>query len=149
MKRDFVTGESHEIMPGMGREDDGDGSNDDPAARKAKRDREAVLARRKFFIASALAGVAATSCDKGPTVCLNIAQTPPEDAAVPMPCLEPPASPEPHATAAPSSDPLLEPSVCLKIAMPRSPDAGAKTQAPAPAPKPRVCLKVAAPKDDD
>ncbi len=135
----------------MGGDDAGRGDKDEKKPQGASRDRDAILARRKFFIASALAGIAATSCDKDPKVCLNIAQPQREDAAAPMPCLEPPPKPQPEAQAEPTAsasptastpvpDPTKppEPSVCLKVAEP-----------PKPAPRPRVCLKVAVPKDDD
>ncbi len=135
----------------MGGDDAESGDDDKQKPKSPSRDRDAILARRKFFIASALAGIAATSCDKEPKVCLNIAQPQREDAAAPMPCLEALPKPQPEAQAAPPAsatptastpapDPTKpsEPSVCLKVAAP-----------PKPAPRPRVCLKVAMPKDDD
>lgn len=120
---------------------------------KTARDREAILARRRFFVASALAGVVAAGCDKPePQVCLKVAPVPVDDGgpspqpclsearpldAEPMPCLEV-ARPEPDA-GDPSSVIEPEPRVCLKVAAPPR-DAG-------PEPAPRPCLKVA-PKDD-
>lgn len=97
--------------------------------------RELILARRQFFIASALAGVALTGCDDRPSVCL--------DMPVPEPTTsEPTASAVPSATTTPApclDVPPPEPSVCLEMAMPEP------SAQPSPAPAPRVCLKRAAP----
>ncbi|MEZ4219482.1 MAG: hypothetical protein R3B13_01045 [Polyangiaceae bacterium] len=115
----------------------GSGKDDDSESRVTG-DREAILVRRKFFVASALAGLALTACDDKagkPTVCLNVAE-PVKDSGTAQPCLEP--VPPPTA----SNTEEQAPSVCLKVAMPPEPSAG-----PAPT-KPTVCLKVAPPPDE-
>ena len=38
-----------------------------------KDDRDKILARRRIFVASALAGAVVTGCKKDPQVCLNVA----------------------------------------------------------------------------
>ncbi|MCA9596163.1 MAG: hypothetical protein KC776_22770 [Myxococcales bacterium] len=116
------------------------------------RDRRAILARRKLLVASALAGLAATSCDKvnpfrpclspasipeggttntgGPATaqpCLE--PMPPRDAGAPEPCLSPPPQPCLSQTA---------PQPCLARAPPTDAAAGAE-------PEPQVCLKIAPP----
>ncbi len=124
-------------------------SDEEPSA---KRDRSSILARRKFFIASALAGITAASCNtKEPQVCLKTpaptegteeapAETDPPDVS---PTAEPTSAPSgsaPVASADPPPPPPPEPQVCLKV------------PAPSPTndkPKPQVCLRVAAPPKDD
>ena len=111
--------------------------------------REAILARRKYFIASALAGVALGACsDKKPHVCLEMAPPDPTGSASPQPepqvclsepmpehtvCLDVPP-PQPQVCL---SEPMPEPTVCLEVAPP------APSPAPVPKPKqpkPQVCL---------
>jgi hypothetical protein len=56
-------------------------------------DRNAILRRRRFFIATAVAGLAATQCDK-PKVCLNISEVTDGGSTVaPTVCLSPPPIP--------------------------------------------------------
>jgi len=110
-----------------------------------KSDRDAILARRKLFVAGALATIAVTQtrCDNPFRPCLSPAVRPD---AEPLVCLSPPpqeldasvsiatdAGSEPDADAAP-----LAP--CLSVALPLS-DAGRDAaQKPPPPPPPRVCL---------
>ncbi|MFO0567241.1 MAG: hypothetical protein U0263_16405 [Polyangiaceae bacterium] len=118
----------------------------------ADRDRETVLARRKFFVASALAGVVAAGCERpGPFVCLEPAAPPPTPDGgpseaggsvepPPQVCLEyapplredaaAPAPSESTGSVAPPPD-AAPPEPCLRVA---------------PEPPPRVCLKVPAKK---
>lgn len=108
------------------------------------RDRDAILARRKIFIASALASLAATSCDK-PQPCLSQAPVNTGTVSEPQVCLKialPPADAEP---AAPSGEgdagTDAPPMPCLSQTAP-SVDAG-KPPPPPPQPclSPKVCLK--------
>lgn len=70
-----------------------------------ERDRQAILARRRYFVASALASIAAAGCDKAPQPCLEppliasgtTSAEPPHSPFTP--CLEPPSIEEPPATA--------------------------------------------------
>jgi hypothetical protein len=108
-----------------------------------KDDRQAILARRRFFVASALAGLASAQCDNPFRPCLEVASPPGRpDAAV-----APPA-----ATTAAGAQDAAPPQPCLEIA-PTPPDASAiAPPAPAPTPAtpehpPQVCLKVAVPRD--
>jgi len=92
------------------------------------RDRSQILARRRLFVASALAGVVVAGCDQiAPKPCL---EPPPVDAGAtpPTPCLA-----QQLADAEPAPRPCLEP-------MPR-PTTGEE-------PGPKVCLRVAAPRND-
>lgn len=113
---------------------------------KNRRERELILARRRFFVASALAGVVTTACTPQP--CLNVAEParPPEEggtvegaggsAGAPG-AAGAPGTTEPDAGAAPVStnDPpppdagSIPPTVCLKVAPP----------------PPHVCLEFAEP----
>lgn len=117
------------------RDDSKSGSSDKPGQRPLpERDREAILARRRFLVASALASVVAAGCDK----------------VLPQPCLEPPLATGDAATPTPClSKPVPQP--CLEVAPPpESGDAGSDFAQPPPdaeADKPRVCLRVAAPRD--
>lgn len=95
--------------------------------KKNRESRDLILARRRFFIASALAGVAISGCDKKPTVCLDVAVPEPTtattasaSAVAPGPCLDLPPP---------------EPSVCLEMTMPEP------SAQPSSAPAPRVCLE--------
>ena len=75
----------------------------------ATRDRQTIIARRKVFIASALAGIAATQCDNPFTTCLS-----------------PPVPPDAGSTVAPHPGlSAPQPSVCLS---PVRVDASAKKQ---------------------
>lgn len=118
----------------------------DPGSKKA---RELILARRRFFIASAVATLALT-CDKGrPDVCLKVYVPPtpdPEQAgsATPTPSAEPPkASAAPADSGAPvqpggAPAPSAEPMPCLNVSETPAPP---PTRAPRPKPaEPRMCL---------
>jgi hypothetical protein len=113
---------------------------------KNRRERELILARRRFFVASALAGVVTTACTPQP--CLNVAEPPtrePEEggtseatggsagatgAAGAPGSTEPDAGAEPVGTKAPPPDAGgIPPKVCLKVAPP----------------PPHVCLEFAEP----
>ncbi|HMR09102.1 MAG TPA: hypothetical protein PKA88_25150 [Polyangiaceae bacterium] len=132
--------------------DDAASDSDAPRASEAKRDRASILARRKFFIASALAGITAASCNnKEPQVCLKVMSEHEPDAGAPQPCLDiltaedkdsaaplVSAVPEPAPSALPPSPPSPEPKVCLKVALP-----------PKDEPSPKVCLRFAAPPKED
>jgi hypothetical protein len=123
-----------------------------PTAPQAKGDRASILARRKFFIASALAGITAASCNnKEPQVCLKVMSEHEPDAGAPQPCLDVlteedkdsaaplvSAVPEPTPSAIPQPTPSPEPKVCLKVALP-----------PKEEPSPKVCLRFAAPPKED
>ncbi|MBX3127777.1 MAG: hypothetical protein KF718_13720 [Polyangiaceae bacterium] len=99
-----------------------------------ERDRQAILARRRYFVASALASIAAAGCDKAPQPCLEppliasgtTSAEPPHSPFTP--CLEPPSIEQPPATA---------------DAAAASADAGRpKAIVPPPAPtRPMVCLR--------
>ena len=102
-------------------------------------DTEAILARRRFLIRSALAGA-------GLGAVLAGCESKPE--AVPRPCLSvavpPPTSntdAQPKTSTEPKPGTATKPEVCLKIAPPEKP--------PEPAPKtvtePQICLSVPAP----
>jgi hypothetical protein len=127
-------------------------------ADQKKPDRDAILARRRFFVASAMAGVVVAACDRaGPQVCLE-QMPPPTDAGPssapdserpPQPCLEIPPPVNEDAGSTTSVEDATDagkdagkiekpPQPCLTPMRPR--DAGP------PAPPPQVCLKVAPPK---
>jgi hypothetical protein len=93
--------------------------------------RALILARRRSFIATALASVALTSCDRNPLVCLEMA----------VPSIEP--TPSAAASASASAEVVTEaPRPCLDVSPPEPPDegqSGAPSTAP-PTPTPRVCL---------
>jgi hypothetical protein len=107
---------------------------------KNRRERELILARRRFFVASALASVVTTACTPQP--CLNVAEParPPEDGG-PLQGegggAGAPGTTEPDADAGPvgTTDPspvdagTIPPTVCLKVAPP----------------PPHVCLEFAEP----
>ena len=122
--------------------------------------RDIILARRKFFIASAMAGAALTSCDRKPDVCLDMPMETDDSARRTRP-----AKPQPQPSADPNvclDMPLPEPSVCLEVPPPdpsasASASASAAAEPPRPAPRacfkalpppPKVCLKQAAPDDE-
>jgi len=93
-----------------------------------ERERAAILARRKYFVATALAGIAVGggACEP-PRPCLQVPMAAPRDAE---------ASPSPTDAASPAPSETVEspPQPCLEIAVPRPPpDAEAQ---PAP------CLKM-------
>jgi len=107
----------------------------------AERDRETILARRRFFVASAIASVVATGCDKvtpqpclepplatdaaNPNVCL--AYPGPRDAALPEPTDDDAGSDASVGLAEPPD--AAEPTPCLSVVRHR--DGG---------PGPRICL---------
>ncbi len=108
-----------------------------PGSDAARPARAIIMARRQFFITSALAGVALTSCEDRrlpPHVCLEIAPTP--DPPPPAPTSSSSAEPE-------LSIPTAAPTPCLELAVPPPTPAptGAPSAAPPPAPpQPRICL---------
>ena len=115
----------------MDRESDGDPCSEDGAARartEEDEDRDAILARRALFIASAVAGIGLASCD-GPG---------------PFACLEPP----PVDAGTRGSTTTTAPTPCLTVATPEPPppDAGATIDGPDAAarrdggPAPQPCL---------
>ncbi|MEZ4221287.1 MAG: hypothetical protein R3B13_10170 [Polyangiaceae bacterium] len=111
-------------------------------------DRERVLARRRFFVASALAGIAAVSCAKPDA---KAAPGTGEPAAVP-PTAEPvPSLPEDGEGAA-ADDASAGSDEPLVTTVPAPPDtasagpSGLPPPPPPPPPKPTVCLRVANPK---
>jgi hypothetical protein len=63
------------------------GSSPMSASDRKKPDRDAILSRRKLFIASTLAATMTTECKNPFRPCLEIA---PVDSTAPMPCLSPP-----------------------------------------------------------
>ncbi len=109
-------------------------------------DRDAILARRARFVATALAGLTGlTACDPRPQPCLEIAPLPPRTA------------PSTEATAMPCLSPLMEhedppdagaPRPCLDVAPPPS---SSSTTSPTPsasgsaAPAPSPCLSLPMP----
>ncbi len=111
------------------------GSTEDALAAEPKDARAIIMARRQFFITSALAGVALAGCDrKGPNdvpphVCLKTTEPdPPSTASAhPVPAAAEPAPPSPSSS---SSAPQPVPTVCLEM------------------PEPTVCLNMV-PVDDD
>lgn len=90
---------------------------------KDERDREAILARRRLMMASALAGIAVThtACEKPAQPCLSVEVV--RDAAPPLPCLSAP----------------------LRVTPEAGVEAGAEASAPRDAPPPRPCLEVPVP----
>ena len=105
-------------------------------------DRRAILARRRFFVASALAGLASAQCDNPFRPCLEVA---------PLPHSEAGSAPQ-SATAPPRADAEAPPQPCLEVMpTPESDAAAPATPPPAAAPvdtqHPTVCLKVAVPPD--
>lgn len=125
-------------------------------------DRDAILQRRKQFVASALAGMAMASCDivsrpfacLSPAPCLNVAARVDDVVMVPItlpPCLTPVAPDviepsEPVDAAAPAPDGRAntssiggddaQPRVCLRVARPRV----CLSRPHDPTPRPQVCL---------
>ncbi len=104
-------------------------------------DRRAILARRRLFIASAVAGLATASCEKVNPFrpCLSAAPVTTADGAVnsggpaaPQPCLEP-MPPEPDDAGAPQP--------CLEVMAPETSDAGVPAA-------PQPCLKMAPPPEE-
>lgn len=92
--------------------------------------RELILARRQFFIASALAGVAIGCSDKKPHVCLDMAQPAPTGStSAAQPCLD-----------VPPPTPPQQPQVCLSE---RPPDPEPRVCLDVPPPEPTVCLEIA------
>lgn len=126
-------------------------------------DREAILQRRKQFVASALAGMAMASCDLvsrpfaclSPAPCLDVSPRVDDVVMVPItlpPCLTPVAPDviepsEPADAAAPAPDarangPSIDqgqPRVCLRMAQPRV----CLSRPIDRAPRPTVCLEYA------
>jgi hypothetical protein len=100
------------------------------------RDRKTILARRRFFIATAVAGLAATQCDNPFRPCLKIAM--PVDAGASAL----PESSVPEAAAsvvdASSADGSSDASADA-VADANRPDAKKPTKPP-PVPSPQVCL---------
>lgn len=120
-----------------------------------KSDRDAILARRKLFVASAMASIAVTQtrCESPFRPCLEPAI---RADAEPMVCLS--APPQPADASAPvvaapdaSADAGAEPATCLSVAVPVAVDAGrdAALKPPKPPtpclapPRPQPCLKPA------
>lgn len=98
--------------------------------------RALILARRQFFIASALAGVAIAGCD-GPQPCLDVAPVDP-----PTPDPAPPTSSAASSAAKPEPSVVPQPAVCLEMApVPERTAQPSATTGAAPQPAPRVCLK--------
>jgi hypothetical protein len=111
-------------------------------------DREAILARRARFVATALVGFTVLpACDPSPRPCLNISEVPrpptasaepsssappTDDAAAPQPCLE---------IVPPSPPPLLPPSASSS----GQPDAGPKEAQPLQFPAPCLSLPLRTP----
>lgn len=111
-----------------------------------EKDREAILARRKLFIASALASIAATTCEKPAQACLS---PPPQSSDASTLTQEPQVC-----LAVATSTPEPPPEPCLTVAMPppdASGDAGtdAGKQPPRVCLSPRPCLKPVPPKSGD
>ena len=91
-----------------------------------KHDRDAVVARRRLMMVSALAGIAAAQagCEKSPQPCLSIAVV--NDDAAPGPCLSAPLIPadaawasRPDAAAPTDAGPPPQP--CLEVPRPKQP----------------------------
>lgn len=112
------------------------------------RDRDAVLARRRLFVASALASLSVleTRCDS-PRPCLDVA---PNVDATPEPCLSqvvPPLDAAGDASATDVDAADATPVPCLSRAVPDALDAGAdggRVNLPPPKP-PKVCLSLPPP----
>lgn len=104
---------------------------------KSRKEREIILARRRFFVASALATVVTTACTPRP--CLNVAEPQSPDGGVPED-----TNGSAGATGGAGAPPVIEPDAGettppTSTGDPQSaPDAG-------PGPPPLVCLKVAPP----
>lgn len=115
-------------------------------------DRDAILARRRVFVTSALASLAMSACDHlpSPFACLSPVARAPLDVTIPEitphPCLTP-VWPEPDAgvgahtinsPAETQDDSGVSPSPCLRVASEPSgaPDAAAR---------PRACLRMVTP----
>lgn len=99
-------------------------------------DRNAILRRRRFFIATAVAGLAATHCDNEPKVCLNISEVRDGSTIGPTVCLSPPPTP-------PDASTPEMPTIDAGTDSSALPDAGAKrptTVTPPATTGPRVCL---------
>lgn len=87
----------------------------------SRSDREAILARRRRFVVSALASLAVTqtSCDKVTQPCLSIERV--SDAGAPTPCLKavatpPTTAPSPEADGGQNTEP--KPTACLEVPAP-------------------------------
>lgn len=89
---------------------DADGANADNADHEKRRSREAILARRKRFVAAAVATMG-IACGK------TTAPAPGPDASSPAPCLT--AVPVVEPWDGGPAPPLQPPRPCLKVAMPR------------------------------
>lgn len=113
-----------------------------------ERDRATILARRRRFLAVALAGIAVQGCDPKPRVCLKQAppptvQVPEEDAGTEIDDAglieeagtEDATTPEPEPTVCLS--PPVEPQVCLRLKAPPNPPPPPPGP---PKPAPKVCL---------
>ena len=117
----------------------------------SEKDRAAILARRKHFIALALSGLASAgvACDSN-TSTPNSSGSTPGPSSAPEPCLEIAPAPREEeegeqgdeAGAGGSDDP--PPQACLKIAEPEppAPDEPDETE-------PKVCLKIAPPDEQE
>jgi hypothetical protein len=105
------------------------------------RDRKTILARRRFFIATAVAGLAATQCDNPFRPCLKIAM-PVDAGASALPESSVPESSVPEAAAsvvdASSADGSSDASADA-VADANRPDAKKPTKLPS-VPSPQVCL---------
>jgi hypothetical protein len=102
---------------------------------KNRRERELILARRRFFVASALAGVVTTACTPQP--CLNVAEPPrPEEGGTPEEATGGSAGTT-GAAGAPGSTESDAGTDPVGTKDPTPPDAGTIP--------PKVCLKVAPP----
>jgi hypothetical protein len=102
----------------------------DVSGDRNRRERELILARRRFFVASALASVGVVGACQ-PQPCLNVAE-PPRSEAGPDPSVPdetPPDEGQPDAGESPQ--------VCLSV-----------PQAKPKSPPPHVCLEFAEPPDD-
>jgi hypothetical protein len=98
-------------------------------------DRGAILRRRRFFIATAMAGLAATQCDNKPKVCLNISVVEDGGTTQPTVCLSPQViPPDAQTPVAPTT-----PEAGAEAATDAGLDAGAKHVPPMPT-RPHVCL---------
>ncbi len=121
-------------------------SDDD---KKRKQARDVILARRQFFIASAMAGVALGGCDRNPAVCLDVAvePTPGSSLGPGTPSASTTvATPEPSVAPTACLDMPVEPSICLAVPMPNdsaepAPRVCLKRAPPPPDPSPKVCLR--------
>ncbi|MDP3277968.1 MAG: hypothetical protein Q8Q09_22475 [Deltaproteobacteria bacterium] len=117
-------------------EQDSDDGRKSPDEDSERADHDAILARRKWLIASALAGVALATegCDRVKSV-LGIDQPPPPEqvTADPMPCL----SQVPETPPQPCLSPMIAPQPCLAPPIPRACLSIAPQRLDPPRPPPR------------